>query len=883
MNRIIFRLFVFSLFLFPVSKLTAQQPALLVSTLFANPAGTDDNKEFVELTATASIDFTVTPYTVVFNDGSNATAANGWKTGGSGSYAIEINTGTIAAGEKLYVGGNAFVINGSSCKLKQKNTTGTGGDGGIGTGNAAGILGNGGSNADGVGIFNMAASAITNTSVPIDAIFFGTAVGNATGKFTVPTCDHYDNAQGKFGAGTNTFVAPDPGSDQYITATGEFNPVSFTWITARTWSLSSTIPNCNNASGITLTVPNNLSFTVNSSLTSSYLLPPNISAVVGDATDPAAVLGIVFSVKDNGVDIPAASYTISGSSSNNSVVTDANITTVKSDGSATVKINPTGVGYSTITLTLNKAGLTKTYIVSYAASAAGANSNATTHYHTSNSDASTAIALDEDNMIVSDDEQNRLIVFNRKNSGLPLKSFDYSGLLNLTDLSGGIPREIDLEASAKGITNSNRIFWLGSMSNKSSAAPYVTRPNRNRIFATDVTGTGAATNFTYVGDYENLRNSIISWGDANGFDLTSSAADGKDPKVIDGFNAEGLCFAPDNTTLYVAFRAPLLPVSNRTKALIAPILNFEGWFGNGSPAAAPTFGTPILLDLNGWGIRSIDKLSNNKYVIIAGNYDDGPFSGAIFTWNGNAVDAPVMQSGFVLTGMNPEGFLEINTGGVMSTNQLQLISDNGGMVYYNDGIEAKDLGVNNFKKFRSDIVTSIGNPLPVVFTAFDLHVIQSNNVYLQWSCAGIDEVAYFEIQRAQAGGSYATVSIANPTMSADYVYMDKGLAAGNYEYRIKVVNKNGKLYYSTVRLAKINGHSNYVTVYPNPVVNDQLHISTVGSDKKYIVIRDASGKLVYENYFTGQQINIAVASWAKGIYLLKVEGKDFVETIKLLK
>jgi hypothetical protein len=487
-------------------------------------------------------------------------------------------------------------------------------------------------------------------------------------------------------------------------------------------------------------------------------------------------------------------------------------------------------------------------------------------------------------MIVSDDEQNRLIVFNRNNSGMALKSFDYSTLLNLTDLSGGIPREIDLEASARGIANTNRFFWLGSMSNKSSDPPYSSRPNRNRIFATDISGTGAATNFTYIGRYENLRSNIISWGDANGLGLTASAADGKDPKQIDGFNAEGLCFAPDNTTLYIAFRAPLLPTSNRTKALIAPLQNFESWFGSGSPASSPTFGSPILLDLNGWGIRSIDRLSNNNYVIIAGNYDDGPFNGAIFTWNGNAVDAPVQQNGFSLAGMNPEAFLQLNSAGNIVTNQLQVISDNGAYEYYNDAIAAKDLAIGNFKKFRSDIITSIGNPLPVVFAAFDLHIRNNSNVFLQWNCAGTDEVARFEVQRATGGNNYSTIATVTALANlASYTWSDNDLAAGTYEYRIKVINKNNQQFYSAVKLARITGAINKAFIYPNPAGNNNVHIVTADSEVKIITITNAAGSKVYETSFAGKEATIALDKLPKAVYILTVKGKDFIKHIQLIK
>ena len=47
---------------------------------------------------------------------------------------------------------------------------------------------------------------------------------------------------------------------------------------------------------------------------------------------------------------------------------------------------------------------------------------------------------------------------------------------------------------------------------------------------------------------------------------------------------------------------------------------------------------------------------------------------------------------------------------------MQLVSDNGDDIYYGDGIAAKDLAANEFKKFRSDIVTISAAPVAAMVT-----------------------------------------------------------------------------------------------------------------------------------------------------------------------
>ena len=231
-------------------------------------------------------------------------------------------------------------------------------------------------------------------------------------------------------------------------------------------------------------------------------------------------------------------------------------------------------------------------------------------------------------------------------------------------------------------------------------------PNRDRIFATSVTGTGAATTFSVVG-YTALRSQILAWGDAYGYDFTTSAAAGMDSKAVNGFSAEGMVFGSDNTTLYIGLRAPLVPTSSRTKAVIVPISNFETWFNNGAPSGNATFGSPIELDLGGRGIRELLRLSNGTYIIIAGNPAGSPLTSAIYKWTGSTGDAPVQVITSADALLNMEGVMQVNTGGTLALDKLQVISDGGDDILYNDGSEAKDFAALSLRKFRSDLLSSL--------------------------------------------------------------------------------------------------------------------------------------------------------------------------------
>lgn len=219
------------------SLASAQNPGLVISELLANPPSTDNSFEWVELLATQTIDFSVTPYSVVVSNNGTATA-NGWINGGSVTYGFNITSGIVNPGDVVYVGGSTMLPTGT--KLRTIDVVTTAGDG---FGNAAaGVFGNGGSNADGIAVFNVPVGSITNSTVPVDAIFYGTGIGGAlvnagADGYQLPVNDRYTGGKLQ----SSSFFAGDPASDNTVRATGYFNTTTNQWFGQRTWTTQATV------------------------------------------------------------------------------------------------------------------------------------------------------------------------------------------------------------------------------------------------------------------------------------------------------------------------------------------------------------------------------------------------------------------------------------------------------------------------------------------------------------------------------------------------------------------------------------------------------------------------------------------------------------------
>ena len=356
-------------------------------------------------------------------------------------------------------------------------------------------------------------------------------------------------------------------------------------------------------------------------------------------------------------------------------------------------------------------------------------------------------------------------------------SFDFTSSLGLTDLDAGVPREVDIEASARV---GNRIYWLGSHSNSAGGN---NRPNRSRVFATDISGTGAATTLTSVGRFDGLKSDLIAWDSSgmhglgnNFFGLLASSAAGVIPEAPDGsgWNIEGLVFAPDDSTVYIGFRAPIVPAASRTKALLVPVTNFTTLFTANPTGGNATFGAPIQFDLNNRGIREIKKNAANEYLIVAGRASSANFFDT-YTWTGNPADAPLFRSTNLIN-INPESIVDVPVGlnsfAPFANVPVQFLSDNGDTIYYGDAILAKDLPNNAHKKFRSDVII-VGLAPSAAGVEVSGRVLSSNGfgigharVFITESATGqtrefrTGSFGYFRFEDVTAGSTYVLSAVA---------------------------------------------------------------------------------------------------------------------------
>lgn len=223
---------------------------LIITGYLVDPPGTDTNYEYVQLMATKTIDFAVTPFAVVTTNNAGASTptgfpANGWATGDLRTYKINLTSGTVQKGQYIYVGGykNIWGLNStdiSSSKWYGKRYSALAGDG---FGNAtSNLLANSG-NAAGIAVFDK--TTVDASTIPVDVLFFGGGgsmytAGPPERGYRITSNDYYDEKnpttlvdQPYYGMGSNTGKFSFPTATSFFQLEGSYNITTGRWTKAR--------------------------------------------------------------------------------------------------------------------------------------------------------------------------------------------------------------------------------------------------------------------------------------------------------------------------------------------------------------------------------------------------------------------------------------------------------------------------------------------------------------------------------------------------------------------------------------------------------------------------------------------------------------------------
>lgn len=258
------------------------------------------------------------------------------------------------------------------------------------------------------------------------------------------------------------------------------------------------------------------------------------------------------------------------------------------------------------------------------------------------SDASAAVSLGDDLFVVGDNETNVLRVYRTDQGERTVFTCDIARFLNVDPDKP--------ETNIEGATRiGDRVYWTTSHGRNKDGK---LRSSRYRFFATTVAVDKDAIRLSPVGTpCETLAQQLVRTEALRSLGLDKvtrfDAMDLKKKELRklapkeEGLNIEALSASADGRLIYIGFRNPRPPAGpQRTPhALVVPLINPAAVVEAGAPAV---FDAPLLWDLGGMGITSMEYSAFHKaYFITAGPRGVGR-EFALYRWSGVSTEAPVL-------------------------------------------------------------------------------------------------------------------------------------------------------------------------------------------------------------------------------------------------
>ena len=189
-------------------------------------------------------------------------------------------------------------------------------------------------------------------------------------------------------------------------------------------------------------------------------------------------------------------------------------------------------------------------------------------------------------------------------------------------------------------------------------------------------------------------------------------------------------------------------------------------------------------------------------------------------------------------------------------------------------------------------------PLPAELISFTA-TKNGSDVLLKWTTASEQDVDHFEVEVARGNQDYILgqfiklgdqPSAGNSTTEQHYVFTDQELnKSGNRYYRLRIVDIDGRVKYSPVRIVSFNTEFTW-QVYPNPS-DGRFTLSSQAMPGEWIRLRvlNTDGKTLKEQELRGTgfaqsiPVDLSHPGFAPGIYLLEVSTDSGKQVFRLVK
>lgn len=199
--------------------------------------------------------------------------------------------------------------------------------------------------------------------------------------------------------------------------------------------------------------------------------------------------------------------------------------------------------------------------------------------------------------------------------------------------------------------------------------------------------------------------------------------------------------------------------------------------------------------------------------------------------------------------------------------------------------------VDSFSYFYGHTPNPLNAALPITLNDFNA-IKEKNTARVLWSTSSERNNAYFDVERSRNGKEYYSISShieskaehGNSSLPLSYSFLDEHPQSGHNFYRLKQVDRDGKITYST-SVDLLFGDQTPVRVFPNPA-QDKLTIEIQANKTIDVQIQltDATGRVVLNSgdlMSSGlNTIQLPVQQLQPGVYFIHVKNNSGMNVVQ---
>ncbi len=180
--------------------------------------------------------------------------------------------------------------------------------------------------------------------------------------------------------------------------------------------------------------------------------------------------------------------------------------------------------------------------------------------------------------------------------------------------------------------------------------------------------------------------------------------------------------------------------------------------------------------------------------------------------------------------------------------------------------------------------------LPLTLISFNVEKTGNKNALITWQTANEINTNYFGVERSVNTNNFKSIASLNAndgSVAYNYNIVDYNLTDnGTYFYRLKMVDKDGRFTFSTIKKLEVNNENIALSAYPNPVSRGgklKLVWPNTNGNINYSILQ-TNGRIVTQNnvqFYDGIASVSLSNNLAAGNYILQCFKNGKMYSIKI--